>query len=231
MALAALHTTNAGAMPLRADASGRYVLGALLATAALLATMLLIGQDARSAALREHGAVETLSALFFFATALVLLPARLRVWPYTAVALACGLRELDMDKSMFTQGLLKSRQYFGDTVPMGERLVAIAILTALLTAGVLALKRGLRNAGIRIRNGDGVILCVIAGLILAAVAKSLDGVARKLATFGVEASDAATRHATLFEEVGEFGMALCFLCAAIAFMRAFTPTSSNGAMK
>lgn len=219
MALAISHITYANALALRADASARYPLFAALTTALLLVIALILAPDAHTAMIREHGPVESLSAVLFFGAALVLLAAGTRVWPFTTLAFTCGLRELDLDKSLFTEGLLKSRQYIGDSVSWGERLVALALLTALLTAGVLALRRGLQNARSRIRNSDGVILCVTAGLILGVLAKSLDGLTRKIAPFGVEPSDATARTAGLLEEIGEFGMALFFFCAAIAFTR------------
>lgn len=217
VALTNAHITQASALALRPDASARYPLFAVLTTVVVLAWAFMLAADTQSELIRENGPIESLSAVLFLGAALVLLPAGLRVWPFTVLVFACGLRELDLDKSLWTEGLLKSRQYVGETVPLGERLVAFAVLTALMTTIGLAVRRGLKNAGTRIRNTDGVMLCVLAGLGLALATKSLDGLPRKLTALGVETGEAVSHLAAIIEEVGEFGMALCFLCAALAY--------------
>ena len=166
----------------------------------------------------EGRPIESLSTVMYFVAALLLL-ARLRShWPFVGVLVFFGLREMDMDKRPFTEGLFKSRQYLGDTVDLPEKLLSAVILILLITIVVVAMRRAV--ATLRTRGLDGVSLCVLTGLFLGFTAKMMDGLGRKLAPWGIDVPTHIEDIATLYEEVAEMGMALCLLLACVAVLRA-----------
>lgn len=165
----------------------------------------------------EGRPIESLSTVMYFVAALLLL-ARLRShWPFVGVLVFFGLREMDMDKRPFTEGLFKSRQYVGDTVSLAEKLLSAVILILLITIVVIAMRRAI--SVLRARGTDGVSLCVLTALFLGVTAKMMDGLGRKLAPYGIDVPSHVEDIATLYEEVAEMGMALCLLLASIAVLR------------
>lgn len=194
-----------------------YTVVGLLITAALFVSLAMSPVSVFSQLTKEGRPIEQLSTVFYFAAALVLLPRFTTQWPYLMVLVFFGLREMDMDKIPFTEGLFKSRQYIGDTVAAPERILSAIVLIVLLVVVITAVKRGLRAP--RERGFDGVTLSVMVALALGTTAKTLDGIGRKLAPYGIEVSETAEAYASLYEEVAEFGMALCLLLACIAFVR------------
>lgn len=135
---------------------------------------------------------------------------------YFAVLLALFAgRELDLDKSAFTEGVLKSRQYIGDTVSAGERFVSTLILLGIIATLVFLLRREtlLFLRGLRTRNASAY--AVLVGLLFIVVYKAIDGLARKLAPFGIDVSQNLERTAGLVEEIGELGIPIMFGLAIV----------------
>lgn len=166
---------------------------------------------------KEGSPIEVLSAVLYFVAAALLVRVARDQWPYLIILVFFGLRELDMDKLPFTEGLFKSRQYIGDTVPAIERILTAIVLALLLVVVILSIKRGL--AALRARGIDGVTLSVLAALALGSSAKLLDGLGRKLAPYGIEVTKATEEFAILYEEVAELGMAFCLTLACVAYLR------------
>ena len=55
-------------------------------------------------------------------------------WYLSALIILFALRELDYDKTHFTHGVLKSRQYFSDLVGFPELIASISILIFIVLA-------------------------------------------------------------------------------------------------
>lgn len=203
----------------RPAAAGTYAVLCLTIVVVLLALLTALDDTQQSALLQEGGALETVSALTYLVAIAVLLPVIRDLWPFAILLAVFSMREFDLDKRLFTEGLFKHAQYFDGTVPLPELLISGCILLALVATGVLVVARGMRGLRHRLMQGDGVALCVVLGVLLAVTSKAADGAGRKLASFGVTISDKAELMALTYEEVAELGMALSFLLAAIAFTR------------
>ncbi|NUH65017.1 hypothetical protein HTT03_06850 [Sulfitobacter sp. S0837] len=169
--------------------------------------------------LAEGGFYESLSVLGYLlciaALVWTLRSAILRVWYLLLVLAVMAGRELDLDKSLFTRGLFKARQYTGDNVPLGERLIAGLILALIVTAILLMLWRHTRPFMTALLRGRAWAGAVLLGIGFTVAYKLLDGIARKLAPLGVEISADAERTAFVVEEIGELGIPVMFLAAIL----------------
>ena len=163
----------------------------------------------------ESGPIERFSAAYLILSALLLavLPGSSR-WHQVVLVAAAGLRELDWDKAFTDSGVLSLRLYSGQA-PLVQKVVGLLVLLVLITAGIRLLRRDLGPwlRGLR----DGQMLAWIIALILAlhAVAKSLDGLGRKLAPWGIELADWTNKVAGRSEEALELIAAILILQAVI----------------
>lgn len=181
---------------------------------------LLSVEDGRqSALLQEGGMLETITALTYLVAIALLVPSWFNVWPFIVLLLAFCMREFDLDKMLFTEGLFKSRQYIGGGASVVERLLSGALLLGLIATGILATVRSIRGLARRDARFCGVAICMGLGVVLAVTSKMADGLGRKLAPFGVELPGWGHLLALTYEEVAEFGMAFSFTIAAFLFMR------------
>ena len=139
----------------------------------------------------------------------------LRVWYLPLVLAVMAARELDLDKSLFTRGLFKARQYTGEGVPLAERLIAALILASIVTAIFLMLWRHARPYLSALWHGRAWAGAVLMGIGFTVAYKLLDGIARKLAPLGIEISADAERTAFVVEEIGELGIPVMFLAAIL----------------
>lgn len=206
----------------RPGAAATYVILCLVVTGSLFAALLSLDDTRQRALLQEGGALETGSALLYPLAIALLLPFFRMVWPFIFMLAVFCMREFDLDKLLFTEGLFKSRQFVGDTVHWIERLISGGVLLLIAVSLGLVLLRGIRGLPRRLRQGDGVALCVGLGVILAATSKIADGLDRKLKAFGILITEEADLAALTYEEVAEFGMALSFVVAAFAFWRRYS---------
>lgn len=169
--------------------------------------------------LAEGGFYESLSVvgygLCIAALIWTLRGAVLRVWYLPLVLAVMAARELDLDKSLFTRGLFKARQYTGDDVPLGERLIAALILAIIICAILLTLWRHVRPFLAALFQGRAWAGAVLLGIGFTILYKLLDGIARKLAPLGIEISADAERTAFVVEEIGELGIPVMFLAAIL----------------
>lgn len=165
----------------------------------------------------EGGPVEILSALGYLACAALMLRLRhrVRIGPFLVVLVAMALRELDMDKRPFAEGLLKSRQYIGDTVGLSERVLSLAILLVILAAVVTLIARHGSPFLSGLRRGDGPALCVAAALFFMIVSKTADGLGRKLEPWGIPISEGQITSAGSLEEILELGIPLMIALAIL----------------
>ena len=180
--------------------------------------------------LAEGGFYESLSVVGYLLCIAALIwtlrGAVLRVWYLPLVLAVMAARELDLDKSLFTRGLFKARQYTGDDVPLGERLVAALILAIIVWAILLMLWHHVRPFLAALFQGRAWAGAVLLGIGFTVLYKLLDGIARKLAPLGIEISADAERTAFVVEEIGELGIPVMFL-AAILLWPGNPPTTAH----
>ena len=169
--------------------------------------------------LAEGGFYESLSVVGYLLCIAALIwtlrGAVLRVWYLPVVLAVMAARELDLDKSLFTRGLFKARQYTGADVPLGERLVAALILAMIICAILLMLWRHVRPFLAALFQGRAWAGAVLLGIGFTVLYKLLDGIVRKLAPLGIEISADAERTAFVVEEIGELGIPVMFLAAIL----------------
>ena len=193
-------------------------------TAVAIAAALILGdgltRSPGEALTREHGGIETASALLYFAAALVWVlnhsaVAFARSWQLPAVLVMMAGRELELDKSLTSVGLLKSNLYLADQTPLWERFLGLAVL-AFLVVVVLRLVRFNRPGFLRgLRRGAPAALAVVAAIGTAVFAKTIDGLGRKLEPFGLVLDRSVADRFGAFEEAFELLVPALLLFAVV----------------
>jgi hypothetical protein len=135
-------------------------------------------------------------------------------WYLSALIILFALRELDYDKSHFTHGVLKSRQYFSDLVSFPELLISIVVLIFILIVLASIILRERDNFVKGVIDFRQSQLAVLASIILIIVTKTIDGMERK---FGIDLSPSGERFALIVEEVGEMGIPIMFAIAILSW--------------
>ena len=169
--------------------------------------------------LTEGGLFESLTVyLYIFCLILIFISwpwqKILSNWYLSALIILFALRELDYDKTHFTHGVLKSRQYFSDLVGLPEFLISLTVLIFILTVLLLIVLRERNNfikGVIDLRQSQ---LAVLTSIIFVLVTKTIDGMERK---FGIDLSPAGERFALIVEEVGEMGIPIMFAIAILSW--------------
>jgi len=168
--------------------------------------------------LSEGGLFETLSAFgYIVCIALIWVfwrpAAAVSRWYFTVILALFFCRELDLDKSQFTLGLLKSRQYTSDLVAMPERVVSIMLILLICFVFGLTLFKEARFflKGLRALKPAQLGVGLAAFLIIGS--KSIDGLDRKLAAFHIIISQHTERLAIVTEEIAECGIPIMLAIA------------------
>ncbi len=199
---------------------------AISTIAALIGALHLLNVDAQTHLLIEGGPIQSLTVVGY--AACIACIALLWSWPtiqtrWTLMAIM-GLFifiELDLDKSLFTVGLLKSRQYIGDQVALPERalsFVLIGLIAAVVISILIRETRSFLSGVIRRSPSE---LATLSGIALIFVSEAADGLGRKLAGLGIAISQSTAQSSYIVEEVVELGIPILF-AAAIATSRAAT---------
>lgn len=191
---------------------------AVAAAAAIIGADALVGPPGRLT--REHGGVELASALLYLWAAAVWIGLHgrreaLRGWQVPGALLLMSAREFDLDKSLTSVGLLKSRLYLSAEAPAWERLLGLAVIGLILAVVVRLVRHQGRAFLARLRAGGRAEATMLAGLLLAAFAKSIDGIGRKLAGVGLDLGAGTVAAFGGAEEAVELMVPLLFLGAVL----------------
>ena len=135
-------------------------------------------------------------------------------WYFSALIILFALRELDYDKSYFTHGVFKSKQYFSDLVGLPELLVSIVVLIFIFTVLLFIVLKERKNFIKEVINLRQSQLAVLVSIIFIIVTKTIDGAERK---FGIDLSSSGERFALIVEEVGEMGIPIMFAIAILSW--------------
>lgn len=166
----------------------------------------------------EYGAVVG----YFFCAAIILISTTAAISTRTLfgiVPVILGLRELDMDKRFFTKGLFKSSQYFKGEVTWPELVFSMLILFLIVTCAILVLKKGIRPFTQGLKEWQAWAFAIVVAFLTAAIAKSLDGIGRKLRDLGFEISENVQGIAGLVEEGLEFAIPAFLIVAVLDYRR------------
>lgn len=192
------------------------LLFALSCTLALVWLMTgMVTADTVTEIFAESGPIEQTSVLFLLLSALALVidilwRRDLGRWHLAVLVLAAGLRELDWDKAFTDSGILQLRLYSGNA-PLLHKIIGAVVVILLVWAGLRLLRRSLPDWLRALRGGDVSAWLLLATLGLYGMAKTLDGLGRKLAPLGIEISDWANRTAGRSEEAMELLGAILIL--------------------
>jgi hypothetical protein len=88
--------------------------------------------------------------------------------------LAMGLRELDFHDRFTTMGIMKTRFYISDTVPLIEKIIGAVVLLGLTWITVSFLLKHFRPFVTALRAGNKAVLLALHGIIFIIVSKFLD---------------------------------------------------------
>lgn len=182
--------------------------------------------------LSEEGFVETISALGYFLCIGLLFymagkSSLKNYWYVYLIFLAMGLRELDFDKRFTATGIFKSKFILANDVSVLEKFVGIAVILLILYSVYIlvirhskAFLKGL--AALNLRS-----YVVFLALAIAVISKTLDGLARKLISFGIYIDDSLSIFTSCLEEILELGIPLAFLYAIYLYFYDRRRSGSN----
>lgn len=167
------------------------------------------------AAAQEGSLIDLSSALgYFIGAGLMILLGGLHVirhhWPLILALALLGMRELDMDKAFSTYGLFKSATFRAADVSLLEKAITLVIIVAVIALAAALLKRYLRTLMASFFRLEAVafISCFACGMLV--LARTLDGIGRKAASFGFVLSEHSEVLTTIAEEVLELGVPYTF---------------------
>lgn len=195
---------------------GLFCTGLILLAVAFDAPALLSGADLR----REGGGVETVSAVLLFATAGVfffMVPARFwaTLYQIPALMILFGMRELDWDKAFTPSGILSARLYTGDH-PLATKLVSAVVVLFILIVVARMARQGIPAAVRGMKDHEPWAFFAVTAAFLTVGTKAIDGLVRKLAGIGIEASQQVDVVASTIEEVGECYIPIFAILALVA---------------
>ncbi|MCK5830785.1 MAG: hypothetical protein KAH20_10840 [Methylococcales bacterium] len=165
--------------------------------------------------IKEGGVIETLSVLGYFLCALLML--FMGKWPYIKqyhyffiLVVLFGMRELDFDKRFTTMGILKSKFYVSDSVPLPEKIIGLMVISVLIYIIVFIIKNHYKIL-LNIKNLSFIHIGVLLTFSFLVLSKAIDGIGRKLSGFGVYIESKTVINFEVIEEVLELGIPLLII--------------------
>lgn len=135
-------------------------------------------------------------------------------WHLVAIPVLLGLREMDLDKAFMSEGILQLRLYSGDA-PLVEKLTGGAVVVFLVWMILRLIRHDLSGWLQGLRDGNPLSLLLLGAGLAVIVAKTLDGLGRRLEPFGVILQQGAPHVLAAVEESLELGFALALLIAVL----------------
>ncbi|MDB6452206.1 hypothetical protein [Falsirhodobacter sp. 20TX0035] len=169
-----------------------------------------------------HGVEELSLGLLPAGVALWILLAghhRWREWQIPAALLLMMAREMDFDKRFTEHGLLKLTTYTQPAPVMTKLVGGIAILFTLWVMGRL-LRRNLPVWWVRLKGGTGDAWMILVAGLCGVLAKTFDGLGRKLLDLGIHIPGSVDMLAGRSEEVLE---AVCYYLIVLSIARLAAP--------
>lgn len=191
----------------------------------LAATLLLLGVDlslheSTAVIFKEGHAIEVMSAVLLASAAVLWWGFDAddmagRQWHIPVILLLMAMREMDFDKRFTSEGVMQLRLYSGD-FPLLEKALGLAVIALILVCGWRLTTITLPRFWAGLRAGlPASWLTGLAALMLM-VAKTLDGLDRKLAGFGITISPELGTLTGRLEELLEL-VAYMMLVQALAY--------------
>ena len=143
-----------------------------------------------------------------------------RSWHVAFLLAMLALRELDLDKRLFADGMLKLRFYTGNEAPLWQKGIGGAVVVTILVAVWRLFRQQFREWRAALLAKAVWAWVVLAAFVVGALAKSLDGIGRKLAPFGIRFDSDLDLAFGLIEETLEMFFALALVLAVCIAPRA-----------
>ncbi|WP_049723500.1 hypothetical protein [Gilvimarinus polysaccharolyticus] len=180
-------------------------------------------------AAREGGLIDLTSALGYFLCSglMVVLGGKYMVkhhYPLIISVVLLGLRELDFDKRYSSLGLFKSATFRSQDVSILEKVVTLGIILMVIWLVIILITKYLRPLLARALEFNMLALSIACAGGLLVVARTLDGIARKLATFDINISLHTGIHTTIIEEVFELGAPYSLIIALFCYLHVYRRT-------
>lgn len=200
-----------------------YILAGILLLLLFLLSWVL-EENERKLLLKEGGWVESATALaYFFCAAFMAYKGKLaylKKYPHIFLLIIFLMfRELDFDSRFTTTGIFKIRFFTGSHVPITEKIIGVIVILLLLYIVFAILYRHTKDFLSGLKKRSIVDFGVLISCILLALSQSLDGLDRKLKSFGIIVSKAVSMHAGAVEEILELGVPICIIITLSAYFR------------
>jgi hypothetical protein len=182
----------------------------------------------------EGGIIESLSALgYFVCVAYMLYRGSIdfaKRYHYLIMLVTLfGMRELDFDKRFTTMGILKSRFYTSDLVPLGEKLIGVVVVLLLLYVVFRIIKDHAPSFATGVKNRVSWHLGALSVIGALVFSKSIDGLGRKLGDVGITVDPLIATYFGVIEEILELGIpVLIFVTFTLYVSDSGAKASLNG---
>jgi hypothetical protein len=183
---------------------------------------------------KEGGIIESLSALGYFVCVAAMFyrggaDFAKRYHYLIMLVTLFGMRELDFDKRFTTMGILKSRFYTGDLVPLGEKLIGVVVILVLLYVVIRIIKAHTSTFVTGVKNRVSWHLGTLSVIGALVFSKSIDGLGRKLGDVGITVDPLVATYFSTIEEVVELGIpVLIFVTFTLYVSDSEAKASLNG---
>lgn len=198
---------------------------ALVAAVAALAFAELNRNAVVTGFLHEGSAVETASAALHFLAvilALVFLPRARGLFGLIAVcAFVMGARELDWHHAFTTHGLFSTKEYFRDSVPTSEKVLAGVVALSLLALLGASLFGSLRNIRRLVASRAAAVVGLATILVIVPLLMLADAAPRLEREAGLSPSADLVARLLAVEELGELALPLIVMLVILQVARAF----------
>lgn len=211
----------------------RYIslLALILAAQVLIIWHYVNGPEELAIAAAQEGSLIDLSSAvgYFLGAGLMILLGGLHVirhhWPLILALALLGMRELDMDKAFSTYGLFKSATLRAADVSLLEKGITLVIIFTIAALAIALLRRYIKSLITSFFRLEAVafITCFAGGMLV--LARTLDGIGRKAASFDIILSEHGEVLTTITEEVLELGVPYTFILAFFAYRNIYLKQS------
>ena len=203
--------------------SPAFTLSTMLSVTLLFLGVDLALHDSTAVIFKEGHTIEVVSAVLLASTAVLWwgMGADDRAgqqWHIPVILVLMAMREMDYDKRFTSEGVLQLRLYSGDS-PLLDKVLGLAVIALIVVCGWRLMTITLPRwwAGLR----EGLPASWLAGLaaLMMVVAKTLDGLERKLAGIGISISPELGTLSGRLEEFLELIAYMMLVQALVYFLR------------
>lgn len=195
------------------------VLSLMLAAFLLMLAVDLLLHETIAQIFEEGHAIEFFSGICYLVAAVLLIvmapmACLRRQWHLPVILLLMSLREFDLDKCLTSDGILQLRLYSGPA-PFAEKIAGGMVVALILICGWRLASRSIQAFWTGLRSLAPESWLVLLAAMALVFAKTLDGLGRKLASFGYALAEQEGIYAARFEEMMELEASMMLVMAVV----------------